>query len=81
MVSNTTRIFIKSHKNVKQMKVKIVKCSGPGWWYSDRIGDVFKVKQAKIEWGDAPDDWEVSDKESYNYGDFILKTDCEIIEQ
>lgn len=49
------------------MKVKIVKCSNPQYWYSDMIGIVFEVDNGA---------------EVYNLKDYplcsILTEDCEI---
>lgn len=61
------------------MKVKIVKCSYPDpeeeWWYSDRIGDVLEVRDSK----ESKDDYVPMWIKGEDY--YILKSDCEIVEQ
>lgn len=60
------------------MKVRIVKCSNHGWWYSDKIGKIYEVE---MRYYLIPEDEE---KDSYlvkgGIG-IIHKSDCEVIEQ
>jgi len=55
------------------MKIKIVKCSDPDWWYSQRIGQIAEVMELE---GDT--DYHVPIN---GYLGPVLKTDCEIVEE
>lgn len=60
------------------MKVRIVKCSKLGWWYANKIGQIFDV--VKRYYLIHPDD----ERPEYQVKDgigLIEKTDCEVIEQ
>lgn len=35
------------------MRIKIVKCTDPSYWYAKRIGEVFEVQYITKEYGDA----------------------------
>lgn len=54
------------------MKVKITRCESPSFWYSDKVGQTFEVKQSTFD----PDKFHL-------IGDtkFISKWNCEIIEE
>ena len=57
------------------MKVKIIKCSNPEWWYINKIGEEFEVKDV------SPLVSRLIDEECYRYREtFISKEDCEVIE-
>jgi len=56
------------------MRVKIVKCKYPGWWYEDRIGEEFEVEErVSLTFG------EPSYKLAGYEFDRILKEDCEVV--
>lgn len=54
------------------MKVKIIKCSKPHWWYIDCIGNVYEVESFNEE------DYKVIDP---MYFFLLYKSDCQIIEE
>jgi len=55
------------------MKVKIIKCCNPSWWYSEKIGDVFKVSNISGH------EWEVTER--IFIGVRLLKIDAEVVEE
>lgn len=56
------------------MKVKIIKCIGEGYWYKERIGEVFNVNNL------LENSYEVT-VNGIPVGKFITKYDCEILEE
>ena len=51
------------------MKVKIIKCENPEYWYADKIGEVFEVEE-----------WDIRNYKKFGSCDLIIKSDCEIVE-
>lgn len=60
------------------MKVRIVKCSNPGWWYANKVGQTFDVvkRYYLIRSNEERPEYQVKD----GIG-LIEKSDCEVIEQ
>jgi len=56
------------------VKIKIVKCSHPFWWYHGRVGQLADVTESHDGM-----DYIVKKKIDGETG-YILKTDCEIVE-
>ena len=50
------------------MKVKIIKASSPYFWYADRIGQTYIVKESE----EREDDYQ----RIHDGGDYIAKDDC-----
>lgn len=55
------------------MKVKIVKCSKPSFWYAEDIGKIYDVNENIVN-----DDYMISDS-SVQAGIFVV--DCELVEE
>ena len=51
------------------MKVKIIKCKSPEYWYANIIGEVFEVEE-----------WDIHNYKKLESCDLISKSDCEIVE-
>ena len=56
------------------MKVKITRPTYDDYWYSEHIGEEFKVEENGIC------DYRITDINSEHYNNYISKEDCEIIE-
>jgi len=56
------------------MKVKITRPTYDDYWYSEHIGEKFNVKEYNTY------DYQIIDINSDHYHNYILKDDCEIIE-
>ena len=52
------------------MKVKIIKSEKPSYWYANKIGEVFEVVDYSYS----------NDYRTLEKGYYILKSDCEIVE-
>lgn len=59
------------------MKVQIIKCHNPNWWYSDKIGEVYKVGTNAYC---TENDYVALDISDKNIDFFINKSDCVLIE-
>ena len=55
------------------MKIKIIKSSDPFFWYSDKIGQVFEVKNSETD----SECYDVINSEQEGFE--ILKSDCHIV--
>ena len=51
------------------MKVKIIKCKSPEYWYANIIGEVFEVEE-----------WDIRNYKKLESCDLIIKSDCKIVE-
>lgn len=60
------------------MKVRIVKCPKPGWWYANKIGQTLDV--VKVYYLIWPEEERPKYQLKGGIG-IIQKTDCEVIEQ
>ena len=56
------------------MKIKIIQSTYDDYWYSEHIGEEFKVEENGIC------DYRITDINSEHYNNYISKEDCEIIE-
>lgn len=57
------------------MKVRIVKCQWPYWWYANRIGDIVDVAFDLY----TDESYLIIDKNHSHHEWAILKSDCEVI--
>ena len=58
------------------VKIKIVKCSHPQWWYRHLVGktvDGYEVSHSK-------DDYVLTDKWRGSETGYVLKSDCVVVE-
>jgi hypothetical protein len=60
---------------VENMKIKVIKCGNPSYWYNDKIGEVFPVTK---EW---TRDWQVAGGVTGANHTFVEKSDGVIVEE
>jgi len=53
------------------MKIKVISCEKPTWWYANKIGKVFDVEEHQYN----PSDWFC-----YGLGGSLSKIDCEVVQ-
>ncbi|MFA6309604.1 MAG: hypothetical protein WC677_07725 [Clostridia bacterium] len=62
--------------NAKVIKVRITQVSGPRYWYSDNIGQVFTINEKITTFEDDTENYEVKNQPLY-----IDLRDCVVIEE
>jgi len=65
----------------KQIKVQIIKCENPMYWYKNYINKIFNVVEddSKTKWGDGKEKWKVVPDKNLGGVNYINKEDCKII--